>query len=342
MNDTNIFTLKAAMDRYLREVSSKLSLQGQARDERLAAMLNKRLGGQQALESITPLTLSDYREKRLKEASAGTVEKDFLFLAALYDWAIRHWQLGLNGNPVNSLGRTALSHGRERRLRPGESVRLLAACDQHVNPLLGWIVRLGLETALRKSELLALREGDVNLQQRVVVVPKSQTKAPRPVPLTQVAVEIFKEVLSHRERPTDSDLLFYGELGRFGTRKPYAIDRVFRQLLLTARLKAFCFGDIRFEAISRLREAGCTELEIIAIAGTRTIRGRRRPEQQLPALLARLDALEIGLVSSKNQPRQRKQISSVSSQEEVEPEPKTRGKRGERGSFGISIGIRER
>jgi integrase len=344
-DDISTLSLQAAMDSYLAEISGRLSPQSQARNERLVRTLSKGLGGDRLLDSVTPLVLADYREKRLKGASASTVEKDFVFLSAMFDWAIDKWNLATAGNPVNSLGSTARTHGRDRRLRPGEKVRLMAACDQHSNPLLGLVVRIGLETALRKSEILALTHDDINLGQRVVVVPKSKTKAPRQVPLTQTAVQLFQEVLAQKERPVDTKLIFYGELGRYETRRPYSIDRIFRQILLTARLKAFRFSDLRFEAISRLREAGCSELEIIAIAGTRAIRGRRHPQQQIDALLLRLDALGIGTITAdlplirKKPVRGSEDISGNIDDENIKkPSSRSVG----RGSFGVPVGIRRR
>ncbi|MBF0455686.1 MAG: site-specific integrase [Magnetococcales bacterium] len=336
-------TFQAALHRYLLEVSSRLSPQSQARDERLASMLIKRLGGERSLASITPLVLSEYREKRLKDASAATVEKDFVFLSALFERAMGVWQMAGQANPVSSLGSTARTHGRDRRLRPGERVRLLAACDKHPNPMLGWVVRLGLETAMRKSEILTLKQEDIDLKKRIAVVPKNQTKAPRPVPLTQKAVHIFQEIFAQKDRPTDTPLLFYGELGRFETRRPYAIDRVFRQLLLTARMKAFRFSDLRFEAISYLREVGLSELEIIALAGTRGIRGRRRPEQQPEALVKRLDALGVGVIKGKGGESAVGVRRRPKPEEAVKPALKRgSGRRGGRGSFGVPVGVGKR
>jgi integrase len=333
-------SFQAAMDRYLSEVSSQLSPSSQARHERLVRMLIKGLGGERPLGSITPLLLSDYREKRLKNASAGTVEKDFLFLSELFERALSHWQVDFEGNPVNNLGSTARTHSRDRRLRPGEQVRLLAACDQYSNPMLGWVVRLALETAIRKSELLALKREHVDLENRTVTIPKTQTKAPRPVPLSQVAVQTLQEVFAQKNVPEDTSLLFYGELGRYETRRPYAVDRTFRKILMIARMKAFRFSDLRFEAISRLEDAGFSELEIVAIAGTRAIRGRRDPQQQPAALVTRLDALGVGVLSADHPVARRKNPPGKRAKEpELEEKKGRRG--GGRASFGITVGINQ-
>jgi integrase len=334
-------TLKVALDRYLAQVSQKLSPKSITRHERLGRTIAKGLGGDIPLVSITPLLLDGYRQKRLKGASATTVEKDFVFLADLFEQAIANWQLGVEVNPVNSLGTTARTHKRDRRLRAGEQARLLAACDRLNNPFLGLVVRISLLTALKKSEILALKYDDVDLQKRVVVVPKTPSRAQRIVPLSQKAVKLFSQALSQQNRPDDVKLIFYGEQGRYDSRRPYAIDRVFRQVLLTARMKAYRFSDLRYEAISRFSEAGCSELEIIAIAGTRAIRGRRHPQQQIEALLIRMDALGIGVQDDDAAASTKKP-----SKEEKKGRDALTTKRGakpvSRGSFGVTVGIKGR
>jgi integrase len=341
MGDHQEVTLQLAMERYLSEIGGRLSPKSLTRSERLARTLVKGLGGDQLLGSITPLALAAYREKRLKSASAATVEKDFVFLSKLFTEAITQWQIGLEVNPVNSIGNTSKSHGRNRRLRDGEQVRLLAACDQHVNSFVGWVVRLSLATALRKSEILLLQKTDIDIEKRVVIVPKTQSKSPRPVPLTQVGVELFTDIFAQSTPPDDTKLIFYGELGRYESRRPYSIDTVFRRVLLTARMKEFQFGDLRFEAISRMREAGLSELEIIAIAGTRAIRGRRQPQQQIKALINRLDSLGVGLVGDK-QALLHKTKREPEELEVAASSRKTRAKPASRGSFGVAVGIKSR
>ncbi|MBF0194883.1 MAG: tyrosine-type recombinase/integrase [Magnetococcales bacterium] len=334
-------TLNEAFDRYMAEIEQKLSPQSITRHERLGRTLAKGLGRDTTLASITPLLLDGYREKRLKGASAATVEKDFVFLADVFEHAINKWQLGLEVNPVNNLGSTARTHRRDRRLRAGEQVRLLAACDRLNNPFLGLIVRISLLTALKKNEILILKNEDIDLQKRIVVVPKTSSRAIRIVPLSRQAVKVFAEAMRQENRPDNVKLIFYGEEGRYDTRRPYAIDRIFRQVLLTARMKSYRFSDLRYEAICRFREAGCNELEIIAIAGTRTIRGRRHPQQKVDALLARMDELDIGMLDydesiSTNKAKKVKDTNDDTLATKRGTKPVSRG------SFGVAVGIKAR
>ena len=62
-----------------------------------------------------------------------------------------------------NIRRPAPSPTRNRRLTPDEEKPLLAAVDQHTNPMLRWIVRIALETGMRSSEILTLRRMQVDL-----------------------------------------------------------------------------------------------------------------------------------------------------------------------------------
>ncbi|MBF0107927.1 MAG: site-specific integrase [Magnetococcales bacterium] len=285
-------TLQEALDRYIEEISLKKSPQGHDRDVRLARIILDRMDPEQPLIDVSPLVLDRYREQRLKEASPTTVSKDTELLRDLFRVALAHWNLPLEGNPVHALAEHGPGPDRTTRLAPGERLRLVAACDHYTNPILGLVVRIVLETGLRKGEILALKCDAVDPRRRICHVPRLQRNAPRQLPLTRTAVLLFQRALDLEDRPEETEWIFYGEPSRFGDRKPYALDRVFKKVTAKARLKRIAFDDLRSEAIATMAEAGLTEGEIAAITGVRQIRiSRKAPEYQIERLLQRLDAL---------------------------------------------------
>ncbi|MEO5363494.1 MAG: tyrosine-type recombinase/integrase [Magnetococcus sp. DMHC-8] len=285
-------TLQTLLHRYLAEVSSKKSPTAHAREHRIAQHLMARLGTT-PLVDLTPLLLSEFRETRLQEASASTVARDLGLLSQVIETAMTDWGVALAGNPLRSVAEPAEVQGRSRQLRPGERLRLISACNRHSNPMLGWVVRLILATGMRKPEVLHLQRPQVDLTARVVHLPRSGSSAPRDVPLSREVVKLFQEALHHVKPVTDTPLLFFGEPGRFGQRRPYAIDRVLRQAMNRARLKPFSCDELRDDAILRMRESGLTEQEVVAITGLRTLRiDRRAPHLQTHLLVQRLD--EVG------------------------------------------------
>ncbi len=71
--------------------------------------------------------------------------------------------------------------------------------------MLGWIVRLAIETGMRQSEILGLRRGQVDLERRVVRLTDTKNNTARTVPLTKLAALVLQNALSNPVRPIPSD-----------------------------------------------------------------------------------------------------------------------------------------
>lgn len=121
--------------------------------------------------------------------------------------------------------------------------------------MLGWIVRLAIETGMRQSEILGLRGGQVDLERRVVRLTDTKNNAARTVPLTKLATLVLRNALGNPVRPIDIDLVFFGEPGRDGKRRAYQFTKVWNGLKKRTGLVDFRFHDLRHEAVSRLVEA---------------------------------------------------------------------------------------
>ena len=285
--------LHTLLQRYLDEISIHKSPTTQAQENRIARHLIARLG-MTILTELTPLVLTKFRDTRLREASAGAVTRDLALLSLVIETAIQTWKIPLQGNPLNNVPPPPTIHGRGRQLRSGERLRLLSACRRYTNPMLAWIVGLILETGMRKGEVVNLHRSHIDLAQRVAHLPKMGNWAPRNVPLTKQAVSLLQEALLHAQETPDTPLLFFGEPGKFGRRKPYAVDRVLRQIMGRANIKPFSCEDLRDDAIARLEEAGLNKQEVTAITGTRSVRIDRRADHlQINVLVQRLDELEL-------------------------------------------------
>lgn len=79
---------------------------------------------------------------------------------------------------------------------------------------------------MRLSEIEGLRLTQVDLQKRVVRLDITKNSSPRNVPLTKVATVAFQAVVDIPIRPLETDLLFFGEPGWDGARRPYLFDKV--------------------------------------------------------------------------------------------------------------------
>ncbi|MEO5346847.1 MAG: site-specific integrase [Magnetococcus sp. YQC-9] len=287
--------LEKALTRYLEQISVHKSPTQHARERRKAGQIADRLGDR-LLGEITALDVGAYRDGRLREASAAIVQGDLDLLRDLFEVVVTRWGVVLEGNPVHGVVAPRVALDRVRELEPGELARLLAACDRRPTPMLGWIVRIALQSAMSKDEILCLRVTDVDLMARVVTIPKVLNRPMRQVPLTRGLIGVLREVLAYPERPPGETLLFFGAMGALGIRRPLAIDKAFRSALLQARVKGYKFSDLQHEALVRMAEAGLSELEVRTIAGMPVLRGGRHGVKPgVAELLERLDAVGFGV-----------------------------------------------
>ena len=268
--------LSDALDQYLSEVSPTKKPSTAASDRVKARALKKYLG-KYSLAALTPKIVSRFRDERLREGkSPSTVRLELALLSHLFTIAMREWQLGLVRNPVALIRKPKPAPGRNRRLRRSEEKRLFDACDAHSNPMLGWIVRVALHTAMRRGEILSLTREQVDLKRRIVHLTKTKNGSERTVPLNHSATDVLKRALNFEIRPIDTTLVFFGEPGRDGQRRPYCFHPAWFRAVRTAGITGLRFHDLRHEAVSRLVEAGLTDQEVAAISGHESMQMLKR------------------------------------------------------------------
>lgn len=294
-------TIKAAIERYLKEVTPTKSLSTQRTEVRRAKILIEHLG-RYSMASLTPDVIAKYRDKRLEgdpdkcgkrqPRSNNTVRIELALLGHLFTVALKEWGLGLVYNPVLSIRRPSPGAGRDRRLTPDEEHRLLEAVDAHSNPMLGWIVRLALETGMRVSEILGITRRQLDLSRRVVRLTHTKNASSRTVPLTHEAVRVLQAALDNPIRPIDTDLVFFGEPGHDDKRRPYQFNPVWLKIKKLVDMADLHFHDLRHEAVSRLVEAGLSDQEVAAISGHKSMQMLKRyTHLRAEELVSRLDRI---------------------------------------------------
>lgn len=285
-------TLNAALDRYVQEATPTKKASTQIREVRRIEILRKSLG-KYSLMALTPEVVSKHRDKRLRAGkSANTVRLELALLSNLFNIAIREWRLGIPSNPVSMVRKPTPSPGRDRRLRGDEEERLIAACDSMRNPMIGWIVRLAIFTGMRRGELLGIRCHQVDLDRRTITLSETKNGTSRTIPLIKKAVPILELALGNPLRPADTDLVFFGEPGRDGKRRPFAVESAWYIALHKADIKGLRFHDLRHEAVSRFVEAGLSDQEVAAISGHKSMQMLRRyTHLRSEDLVSRLDKI---------------------------------------------------
>ena len=238
--------------------------------------------GDYALAAIIQDVVAACRDERLKGVSATSVRLELSLLGHLYNISIEEWRIGLPINPGQMIRRPAPHPGRNRRLlrhphqEKDEEARLLKACDEYSNPTLGWIVRLALETGMHAGEITSLRRHQVDLAHRVVRLNMTKNGSARTVPLARAAVQVLEAALNHPLQPPETDLIFWGEPGRDGKRRPYAFRMAWKKIIRMTGIQNLRFHDLRHEAVSQLVEASLSDREVSAISGHKSMQMLRR------------------------------------------------------------------
>ena len=298
-------TFEAAMKRYLSDVTpTKRPLTQNAEKNRAGSLVA--FFGKYSLAAITTELIAQYRDARLagedrmkagnaQPRAANTVRLDLALLGHLFTVAVKEWGLGLPYNPVLNLRRPSPGPGRNRRLSAEEESRLFAAVDKHSNPMLSWIVRIAIETGMRSSEIATLRRPQVELERRIVRLIETKNTLPRTVPLSMAATESFRLALSNPARPDGTDLIFYGEPGRDGQRRPYNFNKVWADIKEDVGITDFKFHDLRHEAVSGLVESGLSDQEVASISGHKSMQMLRRyTHLRAEDLVVKLDNIRNG------------------------------------------------
>ena len=280
-------TLAQAIARYLTEASP--AKKGAATDASIAkSWIATRLSGR-PVDRIRNTDLIPIRDEWLSHKAAATVVRRLAFLSHVFTVLRKDWGMNELANPLELVRRPTVSDSRDRRLF--ERIRLRGVDEIHCpRDELQWIVlatrsvelptiiTLAVETAMRRSEICAMRREHVDLVRGVIYLPETKNGTSRRVPLTPWAREALRlHVAGGASR------------GRVFTMTPGAATRAFIRAcgLAKQRYEELCrthgrrphpayfhdlrFHDLRHEATSRL--ASIFELhELAKITGHKDTR----------------------------------------------------------------------
>jgi integrase len=147
-------TLADVIERYLAEVTPEK--RGAVPETSRLRALQRRPLAEFKMAALTSSLIARYRDERLREVSASTVNKELNHLSHVIETGRREWGIQLPDNPVRMVRRPAGAKARDRRFVEDEGTRLFNACDDARNPFLRLVVELAVETAMRQGELVAL------------------------------------------------------------------------------------------------------------------------------------------------------------------------------------------
>ncbi len=196
-NDAERITFRDAAGRYVSDVLPKV--RGATSD---LSRINRLIEafGRYSLASISAAMLSSYRDERLKVVAPQTVKHELSMLSRIFKACAMDWGIALpQGIPTALVRKPKIDAARDRSLEPGEWELLHSSLLQCKSKVPLAVVEFALETAARRSEILSLTWGDVDLKARTARlrgIAGGATKngaAYRDVPLSSKAVAVLTD-----------------------------------------------------------------------------------------------------------------------------------------------------
>lgn len=279
------YTLSDLMQRYLDEVvPSHKGAHVEA--GRLRRIMREESFVDKKVAALTTNDLQDYITDRETKVAPATVDRDLDMISQVLRYADDVWKIASVESPFKGLRRPTYFNERDRRLSSDEEANLLKAARKDENQYIEPAIILALETAMRRSELLALTPADINYESRYAFLKNTKNGRSRKVPLSTRAMEVLQALSANDGQPL---LNLSANALKIG---------FFRRVLPAAKIAKLHFHDLRHEAISRLAESGKFQLiELQAISGHRDMRMLQRYAHLCTGKLAeKMDSISSGSV----------------------------------------------
>jgi integrase len=269
----NEVLLRELLERYTREVSP--SKRGHL-DEviRIRFLQRAKMAGY-SVSNLTPGVVAAFRDERLRQVGAGAVIRDLSMLSSVINHARREWGITAP-NPCALVRKPPTPPGRTRVLSPEEEARLLGslAPTGRRNPWMLPLVKLALETAMRRGELLALQWRNIDLGRQTAYLPTSKSGKPRTVPLSLSAVALLAALPR-----TDVGVVF--------PISAQTMEAAFKRGRVRADVFNLRFHDLRHTATSRMAHKLPNVIELASVTGHQTIQMLKRYYHPSAEVLAR-------------------------------------------------------
>jgi integrase len=250
-------TFAEIIERYITEVLPTMR-GGKADYIRLKALARRPIA-KLNMVSLTAQKIAQHRDERLKEIAPATVIRELSYFSSIITFARKEWGINID-NPVTLVARPKNPQGRSRILDEAETSLLLDALKPTGRRSI-WmlpLVKLALETAMRRSELLSLRWEHVDLQKRTIFLKITKNGTSRTVPLSTSAIQILTEM------PRNID-------GRVFPVTHEVVSQAFNRARKRAGVKDIRFHDLRHMAITKLAEKLPNLIELSAVSGHKSL-----------------------------------------------------------------------
>ena len=204
---------------------------------------------------------------RATPVAKGTINQELATLSHLLNKAVE-WKW-LDTKPAQ-VKRYKLENARIEYLTTEQIDRLLAAAREDCSPDIYPFIVIGLETSMRKSEILSIRLENIRLDQQSLYIPRAKAGA-RQQPITRHLAEFLMGYV--KSAAPDQEWLFPARKSNSESGHLTNIDSAFRRVVMAAGLdpKAVVRHTLRHTAITHLVQAGVDLPTVQRISGHKTL-----------------------------------------------------------------------
>ncbi len=243
------------------------------------ALWNKRLGFVK-LPDLTKDIVIRERDKLKQQHVKGNMRRNKLTNASVnrhmsvlkraLNIAVKEWGW-ITNSPLDGIKPLPEPKGRTRFLQGDELDRLLNATAISDNKDLRALVVLAITTGARRGELVAIRLKEINLEQRIIILPKSKNGKPRVLRLEGYAYDLVKGLMARAKSkqlylfPSPHDVC-----------RPNDFRTAWRTAIRRSALEDFKFHDLRHTAASFYAMHGAGLHQIAEILGHSSLQVTQR------------------------------------------------------------------
>lgn len=235
------------MDRYAKEVSPS------KRGERWEVIRLEKIGrdaiAKVRMGDLSASDFSDWRDKRLKEVTAGSVRREMILMSAVLTVARKDWGL-IAANPMLDVRKPSSPPSRTRMPTTDDFEKMAAVAGDDLTKTTARAYHAFLfacETAMRAGEIVGLVWDRLDLNKAVARLEMTKNGTAREVPLSQEAVRLLR-ALPHAA-PV------------FGLRSDN-LDALFRSIKGRAKIEGLTFHDSRAYGTLKLSR----KVDVMALA----------------------------------------------------------------------------
>lgn len=203
--------------------------------------------------------------EKISTAKPGTINRELAVLSHLFNKAIE-W--GWMDRRPAKLNRYPEGQGRITYLTADQVARLVECAKMDASPIIYPFIVIGVETSMRKMEILSIRHEHIDVQRRTIFIPKAKAGA-REQPITKHLAEFLAGYVA--ALPPGSPWLFSSP----GAVSGHAMDirKPFRRVVEAAGLDPDLVvrHTLRHTAITHLVQAGVDLPTVKRISGHKTL-----------------------------------------------------------------------